>query len=511
LRARLILVFTLFLLTMAGVGLVGINRLSEVNAASAEIQSHWLRAAPLLGELNNLISDFRALEANTLLDAGAGQDERLRDELVALDQCISRTRAGYEQIRMDAEEERLYTRFRQDWAAYRDQADRVFTLARAGQRAEGVALYRGNSHRAFSVASNTLAELVAHNVNGAQHATEREIGLYRVSRGLIWTAILVAACILVAAIVYITRQVARPLVELAGSMHSLAAGATDVDVGGVQRRDEIGAMARAVLVFRANAVGLIRSQNALSEQAETLRASLDAERRVTTQQQNFVSMTSHEFRTPLTIIDSHAQRLIRMKDRLKPDDLAARAQGIRAAVLRMTRLMDSLLASSRVLDGEARLRPERIDLAALLREVCQMHREVSPAARIEEEIGSEPAPLAADPRLLHQAFSNLVSNAIKYSPAGSPVQVRLTARAHGHIVEIIDHGIGIPAQDLPHLFERYFRGSNVSDIAGTGVGLYLVEMVIGLHGGIVKAASREGEGCRIRIELPPGVLVPPEK
>ena len=267
-------------------------------------------------------------------------------------------------------------------------------------------------------------------------------------------------------------------------------------------------MARAVLVFRDNAVKLVLSQEALSAQAETLREALAAERRLTTQQQNFVSMTSHEFRTPLTIIDSHAQRLIRMKERLAPEQLAERARGIRGAVTRMTSLIDSLLNTSRVFDGDVRLQREEVDLIGLGRQACQMHREVVPTALLREDYRAPTLRITGDPRLLFQAISNLVSNAIKYSPPGNPIDVGIADSGEQVLIVVSDVGIGIPDKDRAHLFERYFRGSNVSDIAGTGVGLYLVDMVARLHGGHAAVECPESGGSRFTLVLPKAGQVP---
>jgi signal transduction histidine kinase len=110
--------------------------------------------------------------------------------------------------------------------------------------------------------------------------------------------------------------------------------------------------------------------------------------------------------------------------------------------------------------------------------------------------------MMGDPKLLFQVFSNLVSNAIKYSPSGGPIEISAGIETKQVVVAIEDHGIGIPAKDLDRLFERYHRGSNVSGIVGTGVGLYLVKMVVDLHGGSIAVKSKEGEGTRFTVRLP---------
>jgi two-component system, OmpR family, sensor kinase len=123
-------------------------------------------------------------------------------------------------------------------------------------------------------------------------------------------------------------------------------------------------------------------------------------------------------------------------------------------------------------------------------------------SQILERLGTAPLRMMGDSKLLFQVFSNLLSNAVKYSPDGGPIDIGADVAAEQVVVTIADHGIGIPASDLDRLFERYHRGSNVSGIVGTGVGLYLVKMVVDLHGGSIAVESREGEGARFTVRLP---------
>jgi signal transduction histidine kinase len=228
------------------------------------------------------------------------------------------------------------------------------------------------------------------------------------------------------------------------------------------------------------------------------------EQHLTELQRNFVSMASHEFRTPLTIIDGHAQRMIKTKERLSAEEIAERAGKVRAAVLRMTSLMDNLLNSARLFEGGAGLyyHPVELDLAKLLSEVCQLHREFALRSQIREDFGGRALPVVGDPKLLFQVFSNLLSNAIKYSPGGDPITIEAHVEAGEIVVCVQDRGIGVPEKDRERLFARYARGSNVSGIVGTGIGLYLVKMVIDLHQGRVAVESREGEGSRFTVRLP---------
>jgi signal transduction histidine kinase len=246
------------------------------------------------------------------------------------------------------------------------------------------------------------------------------------------------------------------------------------------------------------------SQRGLAQQASMLEERLAAEQRLTEMQRNFVSMASHEFRTPLTIIDGNARRLIKSSERAPGAEIVQRAGRIRAAVLRVTHLMDNLLNTSRLVDRGADLyfHPSEIDLATLLNDVCQLHREIAPKSRILARIEPRPLPMFGDPKLLHQAFSNLLSNAIKYSPGGSRVELGVHTDPDHVFVSVDDQGIGIPAADLAQIFERYARGSNVSGIVGTGIGLYLVKMVVDLHDGRIAVESTEGHGSRFTVRLP---------
>jgi signal transduction histidine kinase len=237
-----------------------------------------------------------------------------------------------------------------------------------------------------------------------------------------------------------------------------------------------------------------------------LEEKLAHEQYVTQLQRNFVSMITHEFRTPLTQIDAQAQRLISLKERLDGEDVSERAARIRAAVTRIIRLIDNLVESSRVMDGDTQLffHPEPIDLAAVLHDVCRLQREISPDALILEDFGKQPLPVHGDAKLLSQALSNLLSNAIKYAPADPKVRLRAT-RDNGMISVVVeDNGIGIPERDKARIFTRYFRASNVSGFVGSGVGLFLVATVMYLHGGEIAVESTEGKGSRFTATLPEG-------
>ena len=503
-RFHLSLVFIFFFLLIFFLGMLSIARLRDFNNVSADIADLWLPNTRVLGDLNNYTSDFRAAEGNNLLASNPSQSETIEREMIELDHFISRAQEDYERIRHDAEEWALYNQFRERWNDYRTVVNQMLELSRSGRKAEAVSAYMTTSHTAYDAASDALGQLTQHAVENAQDAASRVAVAYQEARWLIAIAMAFAGVLVVAALIYISRSISSPLLRLAGYMHRLAANDTDIEIHGTERRDEIGEMARAAVVFRNNAIELMVTQRGLAQQATMLEEKLAAERHLTQLQRNFVSMASHEFRTPLTIIDGHAQRLNKLSNRTGPEEITNRAAKIRAAVLRMTHLIDNLLTSTRLVESGAGLyfHPQDVDLRELVHDVCQLHLEISPGLTIVEELGDRSLRMVGDPKLLFQVFDNLLSNAIKYSPGGGIT--RITARSEdGWLVVVVeDNGIGIPSADVGQLFERYFRGSNVSGIVGTGVGLNLVKMVVDLHGGDIAVESKEGKGARFTVRLP---------
>jgi len=504
LKVQLLAVVLSFLSFLISLGLLSIRELNDVDRASADIRDHWLQSIRVLGDLNNFTSDYRTAEASHLLAANPEQSANTERDMVSLAHQITATQDSYEHIVQGSAEQAMYQGFRAEWNAYQSISSQVLAFSRASRKDAGGALYMSASRIAYAKASDTLGKLTARTVAGASKASGRAVSTHAYARKLIIAVVLLLVLGIIGALQYVTRVISRPLLELAARMRALAGQDTDVDIRGTLRDDEIGEMARAVAVFRNNAIELAHSQSGLLQQASMLEEKLQYEQRMTGLQRNFLAMASHEFRIPLTIIDGHAQRMVKMQADLQPAQLAERAEKIRNAVLRMTSVIDNMLTSSRLLDGEPGLyfHPQEIDIAALLHDVCHLHREIWPKVSIFEKLGQAPLIILGDPHLLFQAFSNLLANAIKYSPHGGLITVQASVQSDHLVVSTQDNGIGIPHSDRAQLFERYHRGSNVAGITGTGIGLYLVKMVISLHGGKIEVFSAEGQGSTFIAHLP---------
>lgn len=235
-----------------------------------------------------------------------------------------------------------------------------------------------------------------------------------------------------------------------------------------------------------------------------LEQALESEKKYSALQQNFVSLVSHEFRTPLTIIDSLAQRIMRTKNDITPDQLVERGEKIRRAIERMVGLIEVTLYASRLDAGKIEIHPAPCVLKDIVQEVCEHHAEISPSHDIHLELDGLPAHINGDAKLLEHVFTNLMSNAIKYTPNAPLIEVRGWTEGGQAVVSVKDCGIGVSEKDLPHMFERYFRAKTAEGIKGTGIGLSVCKEFVKMHGGSVEVDSVLGEGSTFTVWLPIG-------
>ncbi|WP_184379180.1 ATP-binding protein [Rhizobium sp. BK619] len=245
----------------------------------------------------------------------------------------------------------------------------------------------------------------------------------------------------------------------------------------------------------------------IERQREELDRLLVHERQVNALQRQFVAMASHEFRTPLAIIDAAAQRLCRSTTNVGGDYVHEKAGVIRSAVVRMVDLMESILASGRLETGQITLKRSEGDLKALLVTCCDRQRHLSRSHLFHLDLEAIPEGLTFDRSAMEQVFTNLISNAVKYSPNAPNIHVRARVDEKTLEIAIADSGIGMDADDLPKLFQPYYRARSATGIAGTGIGLNVVKQVVELHGGTVEVTSELGKGTTFIIRLPIGSLL----
>jgi PAS domain S-box-containing protein len=240
------------------------------------------------------------------------------------------------------------------------------------------------------------------------------------------------------------------------------------------------------------------------KQAEVeLLKTLERERELSQLKSNFVSMVSHEFRTPLGIIQSSAELLREFYQRMDTAEREEQLNSIGRNTRRMASMMEGILVLSRVDAGKLDFKPDRFDFTDFCRRVVEevlsaTHRRCS----IELSLDSIPAQAQADERLLTHIFTNLLTNAVKYSEPGATVSFLVQRDGRDALCLVRDSGIGIPEDDQLQLFTGFHRGANVGTRPGTGLGLLMVKRCTELHGGTVLLRSRVGEGTTVTVRLP---------
>ena len=212
----------------------------------------------------------------------------------------------------------------------------------------------------------------------------------------------------------------------------------------------------------------------------------------------FLSMMSHEFRTPLAIIDSAAQMLLLRSDPAK-DANHSRLEAIRGGVDRLIGLIETCLADDRLEAESLNLRAEPSDITPLIQSAVDEQKLVHHDREIILTLPPLPN-LLIDNDLMTMAFNNLLNNALKYSSK----DIRVTVSPEpGHVrIDIADQGVGVPSEDLEHIFERFYRSENVKGLAGTGIGLHMSHRIVTMHGGSLTVDSTENVGSTFTIRLP---------
>jgi signal transduction histidine kinase len=234
-----------------------------------------------------------------------------------------------------------------------------------------------------------------------------------------------------------------------------------------------------------------------------LQEALAAEKELNLLKTRFISTVSHDFRTPLAVIKTSCDLLVQYGNRLSDEKKYQHFDKIQKQIQHMTRLMEDTLVVSRADTVGLAFNPEAVDLADVCRDICEECLTIAPTHEIRFACIGEYTPQHLfDEALLRQALTNLLTNAIKYSPPDEPIQFDLVYAETHTLICVADKGIGIPEQDQPHLFDTFFRATNVGTVAGTGLGLDIVKRAVAAHGGTINFESREGEGTTFMILLP---------
>ena len=249
---------------------------------------------------------------------------------------------------------------------------------------------------------------------------------------------------------------------------------------------------------RAARVGPVTGPGELRELAAAFDHMADTLDRQEKLRRDLVADVAHELRTPIAILQAGHEALLDGVAEPTPAELGS----LRDEVLRLARMVDDLqtlaAADAAALHLE-RLRCDLADIAASAADSLARRFEAADVALRRELSG---APVVGDSRWLHQLVTNLLSNALKFTPAGGVVTIVTRQEARGSVLEVADTGVGIAADELPHIFGRFWRGQRAAQTSGSGIGLAIAAEMARAHGGEVTASSEPGRGTRMTLTLP---------
>ncbi len=285
-----------------------------------------------------------------------------------------------------------------------------------------------------------------------------------------------AVTVAIAIALFVAGRLTRPLVALTDAASEMEAGRRGVRVGLGDQPGELGVLSTA-----------FDRMSESVEREEALRRQL-------------VRDVAHEVRTPLTILRGTTEGLV--DGVLEPDTETLRS--LHDEVLRLSRLVGDLETLAAADAATLRLEVRRIDLAEVAGSAVALARGAAADAELTLEASLDEAPTEGDPERLRQVVVNLLSNALRHTRPGGRIDVRTSVDGDAAVLEVLDTGPGIAPEDLPHVFERFYRGKGAEESSGSGIGLAVAAELVGAHGGTIEARNREEGGAGFTVRLPSG-------
>jgi signal transduction histidine kinase len=292
-------------------------------------------------------------------------------------------------------------------------------------------------------------------------------------RAIAGTAGLAALLALVTGLA-VARRITRPVTRLIGTTRAMASG------------------------NRAARVGPIRAPGELRELATAFDQMADTLDRQEQLRRDMVTDVAHELRTPIAVLQAGHEALLDGITKPTPAELTS----LRDEVLRLARMVGDLQTLSAADAAALHLAARRCDLASIAATAADSLARNFEAAGITLTRRLSEAAVLADPRWLHQAVMNLLTNALKFTPAGGQVTITASRAGPDAVLEVADTGVGIPADELPHIFDRFWRGRHAAQISGSGIGLAVAAELTRANGGRLEASSQPGRGARMTLTLP---------
>jgi signal transduction histidine kinase len=357
---------------------------------------------------------------------------------------------------------------------------------------------------AFAPLKDQNGKVVA--ILGVDIEADYVLNLQQEIRNRVWLSFIAAYAVLFILVYIVSGILTKHLSELTHSAKRIAAGNYDQSLSFANQRylpDEMNILAQVFQVM----IDSIRTRERLireGKQAEDeVRRALQEEKELSELKSRFVSMASHEFRTPLTAIRTATEILERYGDIASEEKKREYFQRIRVAIQNITQLMEDVLTIGKTQAGKLEFNPTWLELEKFCREILEEIRlGIGTSHTISFTSHGNCQEMYLDPKLLRSILTNLLSNAVKYSPLRSRIEFRLFYLENKVRFEVQDRGIGIPQEDQPRLFQLFHRAKNVDAIRGTGLGLAIVKQCVELHQGAITFTSQENAGTTFIVELP---------
>jgi len=274
----------------------------------------------------------------------------------------------------------------------------------------------------------------------------------------------------------VSRRITRPVARLIAVTRAMAGGDHSARAG------------------RLKAPGELRE---LGVAFDNMANTLDRQDRL---RRDLVASVAHELRTPVAVLQAGHEALLDGITEPTPEELGS----LRDEVLRLARMVDDLQTMAAADAAVLQLARERRDLAGIARGAADTLARTFEAAEVTLHRDLAPVPVRADERWLHQVVTNLLGNALKFTPAGGTVTIRTRQDGARAVLEVEDTGVGIPADELPRIFDRFWRGQAAAQTSGSGIGLAVAAEIARAHGGTLTAASEPGQWTRLTLVLPRG-------
>ncbi|MFV0292989.1 MAG: ATP-binding protein [Paracoccus sp. (in: a-proteobacteria)] len=411
---------------------------------------------------------------------------------------------------------------KEEVAALTSTGSRIYNLLAEGRREDAMILY---AKRVEDQLDTRIAHLIDEALDDNARSVAVEITAWDIlterQRFLAISIVLIGAVVAVGTALLLDRQVSRPLMALADAADSLAEGRTAMALD-TRRRDEMGDLAERFKEMTQR-IGeqqdsLRAARDSLAEQVaeRTESLSLRSEeleianarlRELDSSRTKFLADISHELRTPLTVIRGQAEVALRGAD-TSAEILRAAMQAMVRKAGQMSQLVDDLLFLARSEAGAIQVIPRRVMLQEILAEVTMdaSSLRASDGIRIALHQPPDPVIVEADPARLHQAAMILLDNAIGHAPPESIVTIKLSITGNEALLSISDMGAGFHEDDIPHIFDRFYRGRNnrTADRKGSGLGLPIANWIITRHRGRIEIGKPDdgSRGARVTIILP---------